>query len=74
MVISINDPRERSDELVRELKERFALADARVVTTPRGGNLIEGLRCVLDERNLVTLCALFLRASTASRRKPTAAS
>ncbi len=26
VVISINDPREHSDELVRELKERFALA------------------------------------------------
>lgn len=43
VVISINDPRERSDELVRELKERFALADARVVTTPRGGNLMQDL-------------------------------
>ncbi len=38
VTISIADPREQSDELVDQLRQRFALADARVTTTPPGGS------------------------------------
>ncbi|MDO5031298.1 sugar-binding transcriptional regulator [Corynebacterium sp.] len=43
VTIVVHDPRERSDELVEKLKERFSLVDARVVTTPAGGSPLRDL-------------------------------
>ena len=43
VTISINDPREQSDELVNQLRQRFALADVRVTTTPPGGSTLADL-------------------------------
>ena len=43
VTISIADPREQSDELVGQLRQRFALADVRVTTTPPGGSPLADL-------------------------------
>lgn len=43
VTITLNDPRERGDELVQRLRERFGLTDARVVRPPAGAPLLNEL-------------------------------